>query len=236
MSYCVNCGVELEKTEKICPLCLELVINPVEAQSPEKKQSIRRNYPELPVGGMKVNFRDLVLPISLILGIPVLITLICDFLLSKSLSWSLYVVLSIGLAFVYMVPPLAVRSKWKVFCVLADVVATALFLYLLDLLTVGEWFFPYAMPILLVSGLFIMALACIFMYLNIRKLVRLSLVLFSIGINSLWIDYIFKRQGDGLALGWSLVVAAACLLLAVVALIVNRNQQLKEQVRQRFFV
>ena len=29
MSYCVNCGVELEKSEKACPLCGIEVKNPV---------------------------------------------------------------------------------------------------------------------------------------------------------------------------------------------------------------
>ena len=35
MSYCVNCGVELEKSEKRCPLCGVEGINP--AQPPEDK-------------------------------------------------------------------------------------------------------------------------------------------------------------------------------------------------------
>ena len=30
MSYCVNCGVELEKSEQRCPLCGVEVINPAE--------------------------------------------------------------------------------------------------------------------------------------------------------------------------------------------------------------
>ncbi len=28
MSYCVNCGVKLKKSEKVCPLCNTKVINP----------------------------------------------------------------------------------------------------------------------------------------------------------------------------------------------------------------
>lgn len=28
MSYCVNCGVELDKTCSVCPLCNTKVINP----------------------------------------------------------------------------------------------------------------------------------------------------------------------------------------------------------------
>ena len=28
MSYCVNCGVKLKQSEKVCPLCNTKVINP----------------------------------------------------------------------------------------------------------------------------------------------------------------------------------------------------------------
>jgi uncharacterized membrane protein YvbJ len=35
MSYCVNCGVELERSLKACPLCGVPVINPLEKEAPE---------------------------------------------------------------------------------------------------------------------------------------------------------------------------------------------------------
>ena len=40
MSYCVNCGVELDKTCSVCPLCNTKVINPnqpVNTVSPKPK-------------------------------------------------------------------------------------------------------------------------------------------------------------------------------------------------------
>ena len=43
MSYCVNCGVELEKSEKKCPLCGVEVINPKEP--PQDKEPRQRPYP-----------------------------------------------------------------------------------------------------------------------------------------------------------------------------------------------
>ena len=39
MSYCVNCGVELDKTCSVCPLCNTKVINPnqpVDTVSPSR--------------------------------------------------------------------------------------------------------------------------------------------------------------------------------------------------------
>ena len=37
MSYCVNCGVELDRSAKACPLCNTPVINPNELQRKEQK-------------------------------------------------------------------------------------------------------------------------------------------------------------------------------------------------------
>jgi len=36
MSYCVNCGVELEAAQKKCPLCDVPVVNPLVPQQEEK--------------------------------------------------------------------------------------------------------------------------------------------------------------------------------------------------------
>ena len=45
MSYCVNCGVELDASAKICPLCNTPVINPKVLE-----QAAKENYrePETP--------------------------------------------------------------------------------------------------------------------------------------------------------------------------------------------
>ena len=37
MSYCVNCGVELDHTLKSCPLCETPVINPRDIERKEEK-------------------------------------------------------------------------------------------------------------------------------------------------------------------------------------------------------
>ena len=46
MSYCVNCGVELDKTCSVCPLCNTRVINPnqpVDTVSP-KPYPVNKGY------------------------------------------------------------------------------------------------------------------------------------------------------------------------------------------------
>ena len=42
MSYCVNCGVELQAAAERCPLCNTIVINPNEL---EKKKDVQAPFP-----------------------------------------------------------------------------------------------------------------------------------------------------------------------------------------------
>jgi len=48
MSYCVNCGVKLKSSEKKCPLCKTVVINPnkhdniYEASYPKRIENIKK--------------------------------------------------------------------------------------------------------------------------------------------------------------------------------------------------
>ena len=53
MSYCVNCGVKLKQSEKVCPLCNTMVINPnnlnndfipVYSQVVEKHKEINKKF------------------------------------------------------------------------------------------------------------------------------------------------------------------------------------------------
>ena len=37
MSYCVNCGVELDASLEVCPLCNTPVLNPNEIERPQLK-------------------------------------------------------------------------------------------------------------------------------------------------------------------------------------------------------
>lgn len=87
MSYCVNCGVELEPGSKRCPLCAVPVINPYDNQS----QS--RAYPEKVVLPPKVRRRYSAILISLIMLIPNIICSIVNYFFTfDSLgAWSLYV-------------------------------------------------------------------------------------------------------------------------------------------------
>jgi 4-amino-4-deoxy-L-arabinose transferase-like glycosyltransferase len=232
MSYCVNCGVKLAETEKFCPLCGVEVVNPRQpVQEPR-----RRNYPEVPVRGYKGGYQDLVLPLALLMLIPVLITLACDWLTSGALGWSIFVAASIGLAAVFILPPLALKRPRVLLCLLWDLLATIGFLYVLDRMTTPGWFLSVGLPLALIAGAMVLGLAALFARMGLRKLVKLALVLFASGLMCVFVDLFTSGKPSQIIISWSVYPLVPCVILGVIALLVNRNQYLREKIKQRFFV
>ena len=74
MSYCVNCGVELEKACKACPLCDTPVINPREKNISEEKPA----YPEELLIPKSTKNQFLFFIFSLVLLIPNMVAVIIN--------------------------------------------------------------------------------------------------------------------------------------------------------------
>ena len=73
MSYCVNCGVKLKESEKVCPLCNTKVINPNNLKTefiPAYSQNIEKTK--------KVNKKYLCFLITIILMGVTIITVLCN--------------------------------------------------------------------------------------------------------------------------------------------------------------
>ena len=231
MSYCVNCGVELEKGIKICPLCSIPVKNPLEAEC-----EYECSYPNVPVAGVKFGQRDLILPITLLLLIPIFITLLSDYISSGRISWSIFVVSSLLLVWIFLIPPFSMLKPRLLLCLTIDWISLATYLYVLGRATGGEWLTPIALPLSGVLGVFVLGIAALFKYIDMHKLVRASIVLFAsavfILITELIIDVYFESPSPP---SWSLYAAIPLGIIAAVCLIVNRNHGLKQDLKERLF-
>nr|MDD6335475.1 DUF6320 domain-containing protein [bacterium] len=233
MSYCVNCGVEIQKGQKSCPLCGVAVINPAQP-GPESAPPM---YPPTPVTGYRDNYRDFIGPIAILLLIPALVSLICNVLTAHAVTWSAYVMAAIGLACVFVLFPLAFSRPRPALCIAVDTAATAAFLFLLQHLTHGRWFFSLGLPICLAAGLFVWALFCVLGRKRWGKLARAALALGAAGAFTLATDVFINLSLKGAwRVGWSLYAAVPCALLAAAALLVHHNRRAKEHMRRRFFI
>ena len=235
MSYCVNCGVELDNTEKECPLCLVEVHNPIDPYNPNAE----RHFPDIPVYGFRQNHKDLVPPLALLMTVPASISIVFDLLTSGRISWSFLVTSALVLIAVLALPPLSMNmTKPKaLLCVVLDYFGIILFLYAVNFWISGSWFWTVAIPLSAASGVIAIGQVSVFMFYKVRKLTIFAVATFSLGLLALYTDFLVKHHRESeRVVGWSLFILLPCLTISALALVINRNARLKEHFRQRFFI
>lgn len=231
MSYCVNCGVELDASLQTCPLCHTPVINPKE---------IKNAMPDFPYPQEKgqvevVKRKDLGLLITIVLSATALSCGLLNLLVFTGTSWSLLIIGICILLFVFAFPAVIYTKLPIYLSLLFDGIAIAVYLYLITYLTPSKrWFWQLAVPIVLL----VTALMEIFTFL-LRKLpvsiISTAIYLFAeaavlcAGIE-LFID---RFTGSPLRLSWSAVVLTACGIIVVALVTILSKRRLRDAVQRR---
>lgn len=126
MSYCVNCGVELDKSAKKCALCSTPVINPnetVEEKIPDKPFAENIQLPK----SIKKEFVAFV--ISVIMLIPNIVMLFLNVFFIRQGFWSIYVAASSLLLWVLFIFPFFTKKSHPYLMWAFDTVAVAGFFF-----------------------------------------------------------------------------------------------------------
>lgn len=232
MSYCVNCGVELNPGARECPLCRTPVVNP-----------------SCPADAAEPGFfpvrREEVAPVSrreaaLLLSAMLLSVAICCGLLNlvfySDIWWSFFIGGAMAMLWVWFVPPLLVQRMFIWVRLTLDVLAVGAYICLIAIALDGMgWFLGLALPIIAAAVLVIPLLYWIIRTRRCSLLVTAVLVLMAIGLLAVLTEFICDRYLSGGWLpGWSMVVLASCVGLSVPLIIVRRIPSLREEARRKF--
>ena len=235
MSYCVNCGVELQKSEPRCPLCGTEVINPNEPREEKPARPYPSHVEHL---DKTVDRRYIASFISLLMLIPLFTVMLANVLVSGKLSWSYYVLGGELVAFTVFLLPMIARMP-KILYVVIDAAAVGVLLLLIQVIAQGDWGW------LLLLGLPITALAALMSWFfavmagpnfKLPILVRFTFGLVCIGLLVVSIEFLINLYQHVLAWPtWSLYVLFPCLVLASSLLLLNRRARVKEEIKKRFY-
>lgn len=235
MSYCVNCGVELHESQKKCPLCDTVVINPnitsdknTEAPFPSEQQL---------VSGMEAR-RWIAGVIAIILAIPMSVCLVCNYGIQHTFSWSLIVTGAIIVVMAATIPPLLFDKVSALLFALLDTAAVLLFLYLLKLEVPGtqekDWYWGIAFPIVICVAVFICINGVMIKH-KIGKLYIAAVLFMTVGALVVAIEIITDLFIDNcVELSWSLFALVPCALLALLYVFIQKKQRVKESLQKRF--
>ena len=232
MSYCVNCGVELEASLKECPLCSTPVLNPNEVKSdrvispfPQDKQKIEA-----------VRRKDVGILISIIL-ISTIITCGClNYFVFNSNRWSLVVIGACVLLWVILFPVVIYEKLQVHLSILLDGATLLGLLYLITLLTQNnKWFTGLAIPLVA----FITIVVEIYVFCA-RKLPRSILTgalyaitafgILCVGIELLVDWYLYER----IIFRWSAIVATVCIIIDAAIITLLSMRRFRNAIRKRF--
>jgi len=158
MSYCVNCGVELDKTCSVCPLCNTKVYNPnkeIDHISPMPFPT-RKGY------ASPVQKSDITLLISIVLAVTAAVCGLLNIFVFQGSSWSMYVIGGCVLLWIFCLPVFFYRMN-AYLSILLDGAGIAMYFGIISWLHPGNgWYRLLALPaIAAATGLILIFAVCV---------------------------------------------------------------------------
>ena len=155
MSYCVNCGVELDKSAHKCALCDTPVYNPNE-KSVETSLPFSHT-PDIPAG-IKQKFIALI--VTFIILIPNIVCMFINLFANPENLWFVYVASSSLLCWILFVFPVFTKKLHPYLMWSFDTLAVALYTLVFYVNDPGDakWYFSVAIPIIAIVS------ACVFYF------------------------------------------------------------------------
>jgi len=119
MSYCVNCGVELDASAKKCALCSTPVINP----NIQIREEAKKPFADEPVIPKTMQKKFVAFVITMILLIPNIVLFFVNVFFLSEQRWSLYVFASSVLLWALTVLPFYMKKRNPYVVLAVDTVA-----------------------------------------------------------------------------------------------------------------
>ncbi len=231
MSYCVNCGVELDATLSACPLCHTKVYHPdhpADTTGPKP-------YPSTRGVSEPVKRREFTILMTIVCATVSVVCGLLNFLLFSSGAWSLYVIGVCILLWIFLMPAFFPESSNLLLNLTIDGLGLGVYLGCISLLHPGNgWFLQLALPTVILATV---ALEIFFSiaYAGNSTTIRRSvafftlLAIFCVSLE-IMIDLYVK---ESVFLFWSVIVLACCIAIDIVLVTISLQQGLRSEIRKR---
>ncbi len=230
--YCVKCGVKLEDTEKVCPLCATVPYHP----DIERKEA-EPTYPENKYPSQQMNKTAVMIIITTVFLLPFIITLLCDIQINASVTWSGYVMGSLLLAYIIVILPLWFKRPNPVIFVPCDFAAIGLFLLYINFAVDGNWFLGFVFPLVGGVGLIVTAVVTLVRYIKKGRFYIFGGALIALGafmpVLELLLNVTFSKERFAM---WSVYPLVTLALLGGMLIFLAINRSAREAMERRFFI
>ena len=228
--YCVNCGVKLADTEKVCPLCNTEVYHPVVRQN-----SATKLYPEGKMPPKAPHNKIISGAIVIIFLIPLITCFFSDIQLDGTLDWFGYVAGALAVAYTIFAMPLWFRKPNPVVFVPCGFAVSILYLLYINLTLDGDWFMTFAFPLVGAIGLLTTAVVALTRYIRRGHLYVYGGALIASGGIMMLLEYLLYETFDMQIYYWSLFPLILFSLLGLWLMFIALHKPTRETIKRKFF-
>ncbi len=186
MSYCVNCGVELDPGAARCPLCG----TPAWKPDPDAPSYFPTKPAEVPPASRRA-------AAALLTAMLASVSLCCgvlNLLLPTERPWSLYVIGAAVMLWIWFVLPMLARRIPIFFRLTADVAAVGVYVFLISIdLSGSAWFRGLALPILGWACVLVFLLSFLLRGGRRSRLSAIAMCIGTVGLMALGVEYCMDR-------------------------------------------
>ena len=235
MSYCVNCGVELAPCAAKCPLCECPVVNPMEPGLLDVPSAYPHDR-ERADNFAQRRFAAVIITIICLFAAG--ICLLIDLYLTGGLSWSRFAAGAVLLGWIAVCVPL-VRFRIGPFRItLIDLLASGAYVFLIERWTEpGMWFVGLALPIFGVIGVAALVTSLLIRKKLLGALDTAALLTFDAGLLTLCLEVLIEGYlGSIVHLSWGWFAFIPCVVCAVMLMVIERKQNVKQALARRFHI
>lgn len=206
--YCIRCGVQMVDGQTRCPLCATKMVLP---------EDMVQDLSLFPKDRHPQKTKRHLWPHAIIAAaflLPMLIVLICNWQLSREISWSGYVIGALLVTYVVVGLPGWFRNANPVIFTPCGFGAAGVYLLYINLMTGGNWFLSFALPVVGGIGLIVTAVVTLVRYVRRGLLYIFGGAFIAFGGYMLLLEYLLMLTFPAVPfIGWSLYPLAVMTVL-----------------------
>lgn len=230
--YCIQCGAKLADSQTACPLCGTRVYHPDLVQEQRDPLYPADRHPPQAPRSLAPQF------IATFACLLPLITLaVCDLHISRTITWSGYVIGAILLGYITLILPLWFRKPNPVVFVPCGSAAAVTYLLYINLATGGDWFLSFAFPVAGGVGLLVTAVVTLLRYVKRGVFFILGGAFITLGVFMLPVEflanYTFRVSHF---IGWSLYPLTTLVMLGGFLIFLGIYRPAREAMERKFFI
>ncbi|MGQ1889559.1 DUF6320 domain-containing protein [Thermophagus sp. OGC60D27] len=241
MKRCSYCGVELEENANYCSLCGEPFNakeqeNQVALQSRKKssEEKLMSDYQKLSVSQKRKIFNKIT---AIILFSGMLITMIIDLIMNNTISWSQYPLAIAPILLFNIIITSLISGRAQLWMLLSFLSLSGLLLILDSFTGSTGWGLSLGIPLLLSSYVLIFSICKIIAKTPQKGLNIIAYAILGSGVFCLFVDGIISfYHKDPFLLGWSLIVIAAAVFIALLLLYIHYRLKKVTDLRRFFHI